>query len=128
MAKVETRVAKSSKADKALWASKGITLESAKEKLSYSFVDLSETKLVQEVNAAIEQIVAHAKSKVSNLLPAELAPNLVAAMDVFGSKAKAIFTGVTIQAEAARSLSGLEFAPRAAAEVGEETEEVNVEL
>lgn len=127
MAKVETRVAKSSKADKALWASKGITLESAKEKLSYSFVYLSETKLVQEVNAAIEQIVAHAKSKVSNL-PAELAPNLVAAMDVFGSKAKAIFTGVTIQAEAARSLSGLEFAPRAAAEVGEETEEVNIEL
>jgi len=127
MAKVESRVAKSSKADKALWASKGITLESAKDKLTYSYVDLSETKLVEEIGAALDQIVEHAKGKVSKL-PAELAPNLVAAMEVFGRKARALFTSVTIQADAARQLSGLEFADRGAASTEEEAEEVNVEL
>lgn len=127
MAKVEQRVAKSSKADKALWAGKGITLEQAKEKLTYSFVDLSETKLAGEVAAGIDQLVEHCKDKVGKL-PSDLSGNLVTAMDSFGAKAKALFLSVTIQADAARVNSGLEFAPRTTGPADEEVESVEVDI
>ena len=107
--KVETKLAKSSKADKELWASKGIT--DAEQKLTYNYVPLAETALFKDVETNVQKIVDYCKGKVGSL-PPSVAPGLVQAMDNFGVAALKAFTSVTIQAEAARQLSGLEFAPR----------------
>lgn len=128
MAKWITKIAKTGKADKAEFAKAGLTEKQVAEKLTYKFLRLSETKAFASFKSEIESAVINLADKCANIPDADLNRNIGEALSTLANRLLEVADSVTVQADAARKLSGLNFAEKVTTAKPDDEENTDVDL
>lgn len=122
------KVAKTSKDDKAAFLKAGISMDESTKRLTYKYLELSDTKAWIPFVEAVNEAVRELGNRFEAIKNPECRQNVMAAVDSMAAAMLKVADSVTLQADACRAASNLPFAAKkvtvATSEEIEESEEV----